>query len=934
MFEVRSGLQDFSFKYRNARELVDEFNRSLPLPPITIQPPLSSRSSSVGSEFLPESVERAKKRCLPSDSEMDSEPEQDELDDLDEKLDLDLTKMGDLEKLFDPEFRQLEAEALTTTEESLNRNKNYYGPTTTTSIVETLVAQNERQTQFNDYMMFVPTSEQCTPLWTQHSAVISLSRVIQATAVLPDLTTNMAKTSILDRSLRWEIARSNMLLYAWYRDTGPRLALTLVDAHRKGAGFPGVHRAHPIFARFVHHIYSYVVAQSRQKKAAKKARRQKAGTTSRIRKEPTPLHPISSFEVPDAELGSLPFDLYGLRESTSKKRVALRLPAKRVALDNDDAIYACTTKIIQEIWSTELILPPLVSMDKVLGSSKRNLDNLDLIRDRAITRGAVLQCIVDACGGDDSILASSDMEALLGCPARMFSSRIRQEKKFAAGVLNNPDRNLAHLADWLASRLEAYPSILVYAARVARVVHRGLLELHYGLTLSDEHFLNPDMLYDESEDVPFLAPALERNPQSNTRKKNTYFLSPTVDSILSDSEAPYFGAIGLILRERCNEMRDFKEASPILRNVLQGRHPTQGREQFDRDQTDPARQHSEYAKLLCDALPASQLTGRLGISRLLAYMGTGQGNKTRSFVCSGRDTANNLFPMLFENLADCVNRFETFELSNMSILADFRATSSSRAARIPGYKQTYNACIWGQASNHLLLQPTIGKAKKKRKISVEEKFAPYFSNDVQDKWVNWLAGLYGQDPATYQGTKNSWSSALRFILDLNVLGFQSGLTPLQFANNLVFLGICDAPDPFEVANWIASNKSLGAYNGLVKLGFSLTGYASIDIAYTAVYKHLEANLSDDDKERLGFGTLFVEHLLCKVGRWEYRLRLQKLDFMLMAREAAIGVSWIKGANATDNLAFPIPLSIDRKDIQGVIDSCMVSTTKAYSHWRH
>ncbi|KAJ6530964.1 hypothetical protein DFH09DRAFT_1409640 [Mycena vulgaris] len=298
-------------------------------------------------------------------------------------------------------------------------------------------------------------------------------------------------------------------------------------------------------------------------------------------------------------------------------------------------------------------------------------------------------------------------------------------------------------------------------------------------------------------------------------------------------------------------------------------------------------------------------------------MGTGQGNKTKSFVTSGMDKTKNRFPMLFKDLADCVDHFETVELSNMYLLSDFHAVPGSRATRIPGYKQTYNACIWGQASNHLLLQPS----------TVEEKFIPYFSSDVQTKWIAWLGALHGQDPATYQGRKNSWSSALTFILDLKILGFQSGLTPLQFANNLVFLGICDAPDAYEVANWIASNKSLRAYNGLVRLGFSLTGYASIIAAYMVVYKHLDTNLSADDKQCLGFGTLFVEHLLCKVGRWKYRLRLQKHDFLLMARHAMVAqdVNWMKGANLTDHMAFPIPLTPDHKDIQNTIDSCMTLT---------
>ncbi|KAJ6532929.1 hypothetical protein DFH09DRAFT_863561, partial [Mycena vulgaris] len=323
-------------------------------------------------------------------------------------------------------------------------------------------------------------------------------------------------------------------------------------------------------------------------------------------------------------------------------------------------------------------------------------------------------------------------------------------------------------------------------------------------------------------------------------------------------------------------------------------------------------------------LPPSKLTGRLGISRLLAYMGTGQGNKTAAFTAFGLNMSKNIFPMAFDSLEQCVARFEATEVSNMALLADNKAQPGARAARLPGYIQCYNACIWGQASNHLLLQPTLGKGKTKRKYTLTEKFTPYFSDLVQSKWHAWLGRLADQDPLTYKGEKPSWGSALRFILDLHVLGFQTGLTPLQFANNLVFLGICNPPAPEEVASWIASNKSLGAYNGLVKLGFSLAGYSSIVAAYMVVYNHLQTNLSDDDKQRLGFGSLFVEHILCKVGRWDYRLRLQQHPFILMSQQAAAvqGQSWMKGANSTDHQAFPIPLKGDRLCIKDTITSCL------------
>lgn len=305
--------------------------------------------------------------------------------------------------------------------------------------------------------------------------------------------------------------------------------------------------------------------------------------------------------------------------------------------------------------------------------------------------------------------------------------------------------------------------------------------------------------------------------------------------------------------------------------------------------------------------------------------------KSQNKLDGGALVWRRLTGMLFESLDSCVSHFRDAEVSNMSLLADFHTKATSRAARLPGFKRTYNACIWGQASNHMLLQPTIGKPGKKCRCTIEEKFLPYFASLIQSKWESFLGALFGQNPETYQGIKPTWAEGLRFILDLKVIGFQSGLTPLQFANNLVFLGICQAPEPQEVADWISSNKSLGAYNGLVKLGFVLTGYSSIVAAYMIVFHHLDVYLTDADKQALGFGALFVEHLLCKVGRWEYRLRLQKIDFSPMAAravQAQTTTGWVAGLNASapNYLAFPIPLTLDRTTLDATIKSCLVSET--------
>ncbi|KAK7016134.1 hypothetical protein R3P38DRAFT_3203954 [Favolaschia claudopus] len=192
-------------------------------------------------------------------------------------------------------------------------------------------------------------------------------------------------------------------------------------------------------------------------------------------------------------------------------------------------------------------------------------------------------------------------------------------------------------------------------AQSAHLVHRYRLELHYGVALNDEHHLNPNLLYDEAQEAPFVVPQILNKRQKGGRKRTVLYQPPAKDSLLPDTDAPHLGAIALLLRERCNELRDFPAGDPLLLNVLQGGHPTQGR-------------FSNYAQLLIRSLPPSKLTERQGISRLFAYMGTGQGNKTSDFLLNGLDPKRGKFPMAFNDLMECVAHFEAAELNNREVV--------------------------------------------------------------------------------------------------------------------------------------------------------------------------------------------------------------------------------------------------------------------------
>ncbi|KAJ7587812.1 hypothetical protein C8J56DRAFT_709040, partial [Mycena floridula] len=118
--------------------------------------------------------------------------------------------------------------------------------------------------------------------------------------------------------------------------------------------------------------------------------------------------------------------------------------------------------------------------------------------------------------------------------------------------------------------------------------------------------------------------------------------------------------------------------------------------------------------------------------------------------------------------------------------------------------------------------------------------------------------------------KPSYSHALKLSKDTGISGFGSGITRMQFANCLVFLGICHPPDADEMADIVFDHKDKGAFEGLQCLGLQVSlqsTKSTVREAFHCVYDFLHHNLSDTDKALLGFGAIFVEHMLCKVSRW-------------------------------------------------------------------
>ncbi|KAJ7075691.1 hypothetical protein C8R43DRAFT_910601 [Mycena crocata] len=366
-----------------------------------------------------------------------------------------------------------------------------------------------------------------------------------------------------------------------------------------------------------------------------------------------------------------------------------------------------------------------------------------------------------------------------------------------------------------------------------------------------------------------------------------------------------------------------------LQRILQGKNAGFGTEsRGNLDHINPARAASVNLQLLRKHIPGAKATTTMGLSNLLAWMLTGQGFSTSGFL---EDHS-----FFFESLKDCVSHFEDAQNLNAVVVAKYLAlhpnTPLAQLKKLPGYIPIDDPNVWGQAANDLCLNPTIRYSGGKS-MSITAKFAPCYEEVVSSRWRKWLGPLADTDPGKYTGSRHSWFDALDFIQSFGVNGVKgNGLTTLQLANNMVFLGICVEPTAAEMGAWIADNSTLGAFKGLILLGFNLhaADLIATRVAFQVFYDHLDRFMSAEDKALLGFGAIFVEHLLCKVQRWEERyfegMRQSLKDFANGLPDSA----WVFGDNLTNQKAFPFPLGIEPQRLAIIIQEIMVRVLAKFS----
>jgi len=788
-------------------------------------------------------------------------------------------------------------------------------------MVSTWTNHNHVHSMLGSYVS-VLSDDQCS------AAGLFLYRLLHSVQILPSLAFSSQKLATLLNAQHWEMCRSLMVVFNWYRDAGPRTVKSVLGIHRE-KGYEQLKSQSPMLADFIDHIVWFVYQEQKSwlegKKADTQKKRKKNTRAIPLGPElhapaPSVLGPLCSHFGPrPSALQQLPYNLYGLRSDKSRgKPVDLR------PLDTfnggQDELYARSDVLIQAIWTNELIVPALKPIDKTFSSTRRKTSDNDDVLNRCLTRGAILQCIADACG-TDAIFASTSVKEFLASPSLVFHKQLHRDSVFAKRAVNDAITTLQPLFDWLTVHIEEHSEILEIAEQIGDLTHLNMLELSAGQSLLVEQARDP------SQYTVIKAPVI---PITGRRSRKQIFSEVTVASLVPNQDMVGIGVMGLIVREALAAQRELPATDEVLHRVLQGKHATRSTaSSHNPDHTNPVRQYSLGANLLYHHLPGIKLTSEAGLSNLLSWLGTGQGFTTQSFL-------ETLEPKGFykDDVTAMINQFQSAVSTNWYLLdlrnksdSDSGSKSKSQSAKIPELIVTHDARIWGQASNHLALLPTHGSGDRRgKKYTLDEKFKQYFTSVVGEEWTRALGDMLHQGPLQYTGVRRSWGYYHRMVKDLNIPGFQQGLTVFQLANYLVFLGIATMPHWTEIADFVAENRQKGAFRGLEKLGFHMPDSSSIRAAFFCVHRHLDEYLTDEDKKILGFSPLFTEHLLCKVVRWAKHLSTEgDINFYNkgLIAESAAGV-WEAGCNQTDNTAFPFPLVINRENLEEAIKEAEVS----------
>ncbi|KAJ7021111.1 hypothetical protein C8F04DRAFT_1195792 [Mycena alexandri] len=742
---------------------------------------------------------------------------------------------------------------------------------------------------------------------TVEIAAAQFLKLAASAQTIPQFSAFERVTAFLSRILRWTNARAHIVIYRWCSSIGPATIKTLFELHRE-RGYPAL-VSNQAMALLVDHIVQYVCQAKKNLQENQQSKRRRVSAPASPTKH-------GAFGPTPPDLSHLPGDLYGIVRKGDKKHlpsISLAEPGGLVF-----NLYAACEWCLMDVFQRVLILPAVRQCADLYtipnkGTRKNNDDGAF---SRAICRGAVLDCILNACG-DDGILSSNAIDDVTRSPWLSFT--VNRPDRLGPALLNRANITLEPLESWLSDHIGKHANVLPVGKSLGDEIHTVLEEMAAG----EPH---PDTVA-SVEAIP--EHATPKRPAAKVHKRRIVVRKDLqLNAILPDDTIPRFGLPALIIREALNLHRGLAPGDSRLRRLLLGGRAIMSTAlravERNPDHLDPRREFNHYTTLFKMHCPPQRLTGPAGLSNALAWFGTGQGFRTQRFLDS-------LLP-----------NGGFFKTTLSAMTQQFENAISQNAMTADPMKYDDESAWSQQPNNHLSAQPTkkrkvhqrrVVGGKRKRKgnqasravqppelYSLSEKFGPDFEISIQTRWTGHLGSAAGLDPDGLNPEDlPCWSATLQLVSDLHIPPFTKGLTAMQLVNTLAFCGVVKQPTVQEMATWISKNRDLGAVAGLKLLGFQTNTPDHIHASYVCFHNYLEAKLTTEDQTDLGFHPPFTEHVLCKTPRWD-RLLGEDGSTTLVQMATDLGnPAWTPGENRSTPAAIPFPLAPERGDLEVALE---------------
>lgn len=510
-----------------------------------------------------------------------------------------------------------------------------------------------------------------------------------------------------------------------------------------------------------------------------------------------------------------------------------------------------------------IILPNLTFSDRYINQHRSNqaADTSEAVLHRSIIRGAMLDMFVDWLD-DDGIFASSLMLKVIASPGLILGDGKDNDKVLAKKILRGY-RVFASLENWLSEEYEV-GDVQEVAATLAKTVQESLSRM------AKPMHVNRSSGRMRNRRGISLAALFANIPPAPVNSLLLHLL-PFSDGFRIDM-------LAFIIREALNKRLGRGTGDSSLSRLICGEDPlTNSKSSIrDPDHYEPIRAYNNFQRAIESSFGnRNMLSDDYTLSNILVWLGTGQGTMTKQFV------SHYLHGRWFTSADACVKTFEEAYMTNPRMALD-------------------NMKCWGTPCSWLSFERDDSSTPLFHK-----RLDPMFSLDVIEKWC-----LFRNN------THRTYIDGLQLSKAIDVAGFGSGITQMQFANTLALLGLCNLPSCDEMAKVVRANKRMGAFEGLQRLGLNVNaGSSEVDVrdAFRCVYDTLDHLLASADKVSLRFNAIFVEHLLCKVSRWEkmFPKKAVKTLRRMAEVERNRGIFETEGNGPT---IFPFALQVERQNI--------------------